>query len=75
MADMERIMFESYHGNKVKYIASHVSMIARGKAVIPNSTTRLVSISQTLALLHVQLLLLLQLVVAQGEIIWCSSLH
>ena len=31
-ADMERIMFECYHGNKGKDIASHVSMIARGES-------------------------------------------
>ena len=29
---MERIMFECYHGNKDKYIASHVSMIARDES-------------------------------------------
>ena len=73
--DMERIMFECYHDNKVNDIASHVSMIATAKSVIMNSTTRLVSISHTLALLHVQLLLLLQLVLAQGARSWCSSMH
>ena len=31
-ADMERIVFECYHGNKGKHIASRVSMIARGES-------------------------------------------
>ena len=31
-ADMEHIMFECYHGNKGKDIASHVSMIARDES-------------------------------------------